>query len=159
MQEEKVTDLVCWVALLCSCFPLSFRFLCFLSPCNEKQRTMLAFPFEFGSGFLLWFCLFFFFFALPFGPGSFLLMSSSPARSPRFSGFFLWVLLEFFLRFFIQSSSPPRPFLGFYNAREGLVSLPSETVDIVEARDHGHHRYSGCDCWIFPIKPASLRKT
>ena len=37
------------------------------------------------------------FFALPFGPGSLILFSSSLAHFPLFSGFFLWVLLEFFL--------------------------------------------------------------
>jgi hypothetical protein len=35
------------------------------------------------------------------------------------------------------------------------VSLLPATAGIVEARDHGHRGYSGCDCWIFPVKPAS----
>jgi len=39
---------------LCSSAVLfSFCFFCFLSPCDEEQRTMLASPFEFGSRFLL----------------------------------------------------------------------------------------------------------
>jgi len=64
---------------------------------------------------------------------------------------------SFFVHFSVQFPPclSPRPFSGFYNAREGLVSLLPETAGIVEARDHGHRGYSGCDCWIFPVKPAS----
>ena len=105
-------------------FFVLFVFPCFLSPCDEEQKTVLASPFEIGYGFLL--CVWLVFF---------------------------WFFLLFSVQFPLLS---PRPFSGFYNVRESLVSLPPETASIVEARDHGHRGYSGCDCWIFPIKPASF---
>jgi len=47
---------------LCFCARCSFSLFvlpCFLSPCDEALRTVLASPFEFGSGFCVVFSLFF----------------------------------------------------------------------------------------------------
>jgi len=108
-----------------------FLFPCFLSPCDEEQRTVLASPFEFGSGFFLcvwlafsWFFLCFSGFFLPCFclrsslPASVFFPGSWPVRPSLFSGFFLWVLLEFFpLVFgpippvFFSGSWPPPPVL------------------------------------------------
>jgi len=82
---------------LCFCARCSFSLFvlpCFLSPCDEALRTVLASPFEFGSGFCVVFSLFFFlciFFLcfagflpsvlLSFSP-CLALFFLSPARSP-----------------------------------------------------------------------------
>jgi len=87
---------------LCFCARCSFSlfvFPCFLNPCDEALRTVLASPFEFGSGFCVVFSLFFFlciFFLC-------------------FAGFFPSVLLGFFPLFcslflpvLLRFSPPPR---------------------------------------------------
>jgi len=98
---------------------------------------------------------------------SFPLFSSSPLFVCVFSPLSLGLLLVRLLCFFFllsrfcfsvssscfSRSSPfsPRPFSGFYKAREGLVPLPSEMAGILEARDRGlQKRHRGRDCWIFP---------
>jgi len=69
---------------LCFCARCSFSlfvFPCFLSPCDEALRTMLASPFKFGSGFCVVFVLMFVY-------SSFII--------PSLSGFFLLAPLCFF---------------------------------------------------------------
>jgi len=84
---------------LCFCARCSFSLFvlpCFLSPCDETLRTVLASPFEFGSGFcvvfsLFFLCIFFLCFAgflpsvlLPFSPLSCSVFFSR-VRSPLLS--------------------------------------------------------------------------
>jgi len=52
-----------------------FVFPCFLNPCDEEQRTVLASPFEFGSGFLLCVWLVFSWFFLCFSGFFFLVLA------------------------------------------------------------------------------------
>jgi len=85
--------------LLSSSIRLLFFFLfvfpCFLSPCDEEQRTMLASPFEFGVGCVfLVFPLFFWVFLTCFG------LRSLFFSSPRFCSF----LLSFFVSVFLFSA-------------------------------------------------------
>ena len=86
------------VTLLCL-----FLLLCLLiNPCDEEQRTVLASPFEFGSGFLLcvwlafsWFFLYFSGFFLP----CFCLRSLF--FSPFFALFFSFDFFPLFLLWFL----------------------------------------------------------
>jgi len=85
-----------WFCAYCSFSP--FVFPCFLSPCDEALRTVLASPFKLGSGFCIMFVLMFVY-------SSFTLPSLSlvfSARPSVFSVFFLFFSVSFF------SPSPPR---------------------------------------------------
>jgi len=86
--------------------PFSLFFPCFLSPCDEELRTVLASPSEFGSGFCVVFLLLFVYssFTIPSLSGFFLFAPLSFSSSPSLS-FFLFsrcilVLLCIFAFFF-----------------------------------------------------------
>jgi len=116
-------------AFLCFCARCSFTlfvFPCFLSPCDEALRTVLASPFKLRSGFCVMFVLMFVY---------------SSFNIPSLSGFFCsplcffcflpFVLCVFFspsplgsaLSFFVPSA---HPFSGFYSRRMASVSLGNE---------------------------------